>query len=211
MDEIIKEFRSRLVLPAQKPDKAFLLGIIGNLGTGKSTLARMMADKLPGSIIVTADSARFLLKERNLPWGENVRVVVRGVVEGLLKDGYVVIMDGSSAETEEREQIAELATHLGIPVRYVRIKASYETSRERLKAKYDDQSWQSSFERFRIGPTDKMLANLDSRRMLHDQLKDEDIVGLVGVITNDGTQAGLEGQAKQVATAVLRSLSRDSR
>jgi predicted kinase len=206
MNEIIKEFRSRLALPAQKATTPFLLGVIGNLGTGKSTLARMLAKQLPGSVVVTADSARFLLKEQNLPWGDNIRAVVRGVAESMLKDGYAVILDGSNAETQEREQTAELASRLGVPVLYVRIKTAYETSRERLQTKYDDQSWQSSFERFRVGPTDKMLINLDQRRILHDALKDEDIAGLVGVANNDGDRVALEQQAGPLAEKILQSL-----
>jgi predicted kinase len=206
MDELIKEFRSRLVLPARKAAKPFLLGIIGNLSSGKSTLARMLATKLPGSVVITADSARFLLKEQNMPWGDNVRTIVRGVAEGLLKDGYAIILDGSSAELKEREQTAELVSRLSVPVLYIRIKTSYETSRERLKAKYDDQSWQSSFERSRIGLTDKMLINLDERRVLHDALKDEDIVGLVETFNNDGSQAELEQRTGLLAEQVLQSL-----
>ncbi len=206
MEKLIKDFRSRLVLPAQKAAKPFLLGIIGNLGTGKSTLARMLAKQLQGSVVLTADSARYLLKEQNMPWGDNVRALVRGVAEGLLKDGYAVVLDGSNAELKEREQTAELASRLNVPVRYIRITAPYETSRERLKAKYDDQSWQSGFERFRVGPTDKMLANLDSRRALHDALKNEDIIGLVGTVNNDGSQADLEQQVGLLAEKVLQSL-----
>lgn len=206
MDELINDFRSRLVLPAQKAAKPFLLGIIGNLGTGKSMLAKMLASKLPGSVVLTADSARYLLKEQNMPWDDNVRSLVRGVAEGLLKDGYAVILDGSNAELKEREQTEELASRLNVSVRYIRITAPYETSRERLKAKYDDQSWQSSFERFRVGPTDKMLLNLEGRRALHDALKNEDIEGLVGVVVNGGTQAELEQQAEQLAEKVIQSL-----
>jgi predicted kinase len=207
IDKLITEFRSRLTLPAEKAVRPFVLGVIGNLGSGKSTLARMLAGKIRGSVVITADSARFLLKEQEMPWGDNVRAIVRGVADGLLEDGYAVILDGSNAEAREREQTGEVAGRLGMPVRYVRMKVPYEVCRERLKAKYDDALWQSSFERFRVGPTDKMLINLKQRTTFHDSLKDEDIEGLVGVVNNDGDSANLQRQAESVAERILKSLA----
>ena len=207
IQELIKEFRSRLTLPDQKAARPFLLGIVGQLGSGKSTLARMLAARLPGSIVLRADSARFLLKERGMSWGDNVRALVRDVAEGLVKDGYGVILDGSNAEVKEREQNAELALRLGIPIYYVRIRASLEVCRERLKAKYDDSTLVSSFERFRVNTTEKMLANLEERRALHDSLKDEDIMGLVGTVSNDRGRVELERQTESVAKHIIEVLA----
>lgn len=203
---IIQDFLSRLNMPGQKAAKPFILGVIGNLGSGKSTVAKLLAKQLSGVVVVTADSARFLLKEAGLPWGESVRAVVRGVAQQLLQDGYAVILDGSNVETEEREQTAKLAQEQGVPVRYVRVVADYAVYEARLKAKYDDPAWQSSFERFRVGPTDKMLINLAERTKVHDALKDSDIVGLVGTIDNNGSVEKLKPKTADLAAAVLESI-----
>jgi predicted kinase len=206
IDELIESFIARLTLPAIKADTPFIVGIIGNLGSGKSAVARMLTKEIAGSVVLSADSARYLLKEADMPWGDNVRVIVRGAAERLIADGYAVILDGSNAELKEREQTAEAADRLHVPVRYVRITVSAEVARERLKAKYDDPSWESSFERFRVGTTDKMLINFDDRQIVHDSLDDKQIIGLVGVIDNSGSAADLGQQIKPLAHKILQSL-----
>jgi len=204
---IIGGFLSRVQAPPHTHvDRPFLLGVIGNLGSGKSTVAQLLTLHLRGSVVVSANSARYLLKQRGLPWGDNVRHVVREVAHDLLFIGRIVILDGSNADPDERHRNKALGELMGIPVRYIRLKTPYELCRTREQVKYDDQTWISSFEQFRVGSTDRMLLNLDKRRKLHDALRDEDIEGLVGSLTNAGTLEDLESEVRALAPKILASL-----
>ena len=204
---VVTEFLSRVKAPPHTyVHRPFLLGVIGNLGSGKSTVSFLLTLHLHGSVVVSANSARCLLKRRGLPWGLNVLHVVGEVAHDLLFIGRIVILDGSNADPEGRRRNALLGELMGVPVRYIRLKTPYELCRKREQLKYDDPTWISSFEHFRVGPTDKMLLNLDARRAVHDALRDEDIPGLVGTIANAGTFEDLASEVRALAPKILASL-----
>lgn len=207
IEHVTQDFLDRLVLPAEKPSKPFVLGIVGQIGSGKTTIARLIAPELSGTVIVQANSARFLLKEADMPWGDNVRDIVRLATQRLLAQGYAVIFDGSSAEEKDRQNAEQAVAESGAPVFYVRIAISTENAKAREKTKYDDPAWVSSFEDFRVNTTDKMLANIDERAEVHTKLSDSQIPNLLGVLDNNGPKKGLASQLSTILAALQQRLT----
>ncbi len=203
VSQMVQDFLSRLSLPETKADKLFIVATIGLVGSGRTTVARILAEKLNGAVLVQANSARFLLKEAGLPWGENVRQVLKGVATDLLKRDYGIVFDGNASDAEDRDNIEEIAEKTGARVFYVRINIEPELAKQREEQKYNDTSWVSSFENFRVNTTGKMLKNIDDRVELHQKLKSSDIPDLLGEINNEGS---LEELKKQVEGLVLKIL-----
>src|SRR3989344_734438 len=105
LNQFVQDFLLRLSLPEIKADRLFIIATIGLIGSGRSTVAKMFAEKLQGAVLVKSDSARYLLKEKGLSWGENVRQILKGVAIDLLGNGYGIILDGNAADEEDRKNI----------------------------------------------------------------------------------------------------------
>ena len=203
LNQLVQVFLSKLHLPESKADRPFIMATIGLIGSGRTTVAKLMTEKLQGAVLVRSDSARFLLKKKEMPWGDNVRQILKGVVTDLLKRGYGVVFDGNAADEEDRKNISEIASQTGAKVFYVRINIDPEVARERKRAKYDDPSWISSFEDFRVNTTEKILKNLDERIELHQKLKSSEIPNLLGEVNNDGSSEELKKQVDELALKIL--------
>lgn len=201
---MIQDFLSRLKLLVEKADKLFIMATTGLIGSGRTTVAKMMVAKLSGVVLVKSDSARFLLKEAGLPWGDNVRQILKGAALDLLSKGYGVIFDGNAADTEDRKNISEIADQTGASVHYVRINIDPEIAKERKRARYDDSSWVSSFDDFRVNTTEKILKNLEERLKLHKELKSSDIPNLLGEIDNNGSPEELEKQVEKLLAKIKK-------
>lgn len=202
VDQIVRDFLSRLKLPTEKAAKPFVVATIGLIGSGRTTVAKMFTEKLEGAVLVKSDSARYLLKESGLPWGDNVCQILKAVAIDLLGKGYGVVFDGNAADEKDRENISEIVSQTGADVHYVRINIDPELAKERKRARYDDPNWVSSFEDFRVNTTEKILKNLDERIESHKNLKSADIPNLLGEVTNNGSLEELEDQVKELVSKI---------
>lgn len=189
-------------MPTEKADRPFVVATIGLIGSGRSTVAKIFAEKLKGAVLVKSDSARYLLKEAGLPWGDNVRQILKGVAVDLLGKDYGIVFDGNAADEEDRNNISEIASQSGAKVFYIRINIDPELARERKRVRYEDSNWISSFEDFRVNTTEKILKNLDERIDLHKDLKSSDIPNLLGEIDNNGSVDELEKQVEELASKI---------
>jgi len=203
LEQISQNFLSQVQLSAAQAVKPFILATIGLPGSGRTTVAQMIAGKLPGAVLISSDSARYLLKETGLPWGENVRQILKMVAVDLLKKGYGVVFDGNAADEDDRKNIAEIANQTGAKVFYVRININPEMAKERKRAQYENPSWVSGFERFRVNTTEKMLKNIDDRVELHRKLNSADIPNLLGEMENNGSKEELDERVDRLVAKIL--------
>ncbi len=203
--KLSQDFLSRLKLPAKKSDSSFVIAIIGLVGSGRTTVAKRIAECVSGAVLVQSNSARFLLKEAGLPWGENVRQILKEVAKDLLSKGYGVVFDGNASDKEDRKNIYEIVRGTGAKTFYVRITIDPELAKEREQKKYDVPDWISSFEDFRVNTTKKMLKNIDDRIELYRVLRLDQILNLVGDIDNNGTLKDLNQQIDQIVLRIKQS------
>ncbi len=206
LQKVAGDFLARISqkLPSTKPAKLFVVATIGLPGSGRTTVAKMLVEQLAGSVLLPSNSARYLLREADMSWGENVRQVLKYAGQKLLTDGYSLVFDGNAADVEDRKNIEELAKPSGARAWYIKINIDPEVAKAREKAKYDDSSWVSSFEDYRVNTTEKMLANIDERAELHRQLRSSDIPGLAGEVDNNGALDDLKKQVDEIAEKINR-------
>lgn len=206
LQKVAEDFWARIgqKLPGVKPTRPFVVATIGLPGSGRTTVAKILIEQSAGSVLLSSNSARYLLKEAGIGWAENVRQVLKYAGQKLLTDGYGVVFDGNAADEQDRKNIGEIVGSKGSPVWYVRINIDLEIAKARERDKYDNPGWVSSFEDFRVNTTEKMLANIDERAELHRQLKSSDVPGLVGEIDNNGSLDDLKKQVGELAEKINR-------
>lgn len=89
---------------------------------------------------------------------------------------------------------------------YIRITIDPEIAKEREKKKYDDESWISSFDDYRVNTVEKMLQNIENRKELHEKLKTADIPNLAGDVDNNDSLDDLQKQVVLIADKIRASL-----
>jgi len=160
-DDFLKRIQEKL--PAEKADKPFIIGIVGMIGSGRTFLAKTLVENIKGAVLISANSARYLLKEQGLPWGENVYAVLLHAAEGLIKNGYIAIYDGNRVDKDRRESIKELADKLGVKYHLLKIITSEITAEKYLRGKYS-QPPRNTFEDYWPGTdADDIVQNLKER------------------------------------------------
>lgn len=185
IDSLTKNFISRLELPATKPETQTGIFVGGFPNSGKTTAAKEFA-RHTNSVHIQSNSARFLLADAGLSWGENVRLVVTAVLDHFLSRGYSIVLDGMFIGGAEQSVRAELIKKYRLKSFSVAVVCSLENARRRAYRRYSDNK-QSSFEDWRVNPKkfDDWLGSMPERlqRLKELVLRDKSIWTLV----NDGT------------------------
>ncbi|MEL7047562.1 MAG: AAA family ATPase, partial [Pseudomonadota bacterium] len=137
-----------------KPDTAALYAIGGPSGTGKSTLARMIAPKLGrrmGAVHLRSDVVRkelagAALTDR-LPSDHYTPEASKIVYEKLLEQaeitltaGLPVIVDAVFGDPNTRDALADLANRIGVPMKSAWLSGPVETLKTRVTARQGDAS-----------------------------------------------------------------------
>ncbi len=131
-------------LPPQQETTAtpLLLLLSGLPGTGKSHLARKIAEELP-CVIVESDLARKILTGGNPDYtpaeSAFIHRVSRQVIERLLRRGHRVIHDATNLAEWHREQVYRLTTRTHSKLVIVRTIAPEAVVRERLAQRFTNR------------------------------------------------------------------------
>lgn len=137
-------YASRLVWQSGPP---FLLITCGLTGSGKSTLARALSQRL-GAPVLNSDVVRKELAgaqgTRRVAFGADIyspamtaqtySQLAREAEEHLTR-GHGVIVDATFVQRDQREQFAQLASRLGIPLFFIHSSASAAATQARLAAR----------------------------------------------------------------------------
>jgi predicted kinase len=119
--------------------KPVLLLLCGLPGTGKSSLARRLADALP-FVIIESDMVRKMLFPQPRYTAQESRWVHRtchALMAKLLRRGVRVIYDATNLIEYHRELVYRIAERAGARLVVVKTVASEEVVRERLRARQE--------------------------------------------------------------------------
>lgn len=137
-----------------KPRRPRLVAIGGLSGTGKSTIAAILAGRIghtPAARVLRSDVIRKrqfgAAPEQRLPADAYAPEATRQVYETLEREtkavigaGCSVIIDAVSAKPEERAAFAALAQRIGAPFDGIWLEAPAEVLKQRIGARKDDAS-----------------------------------------------------------------------
>jgi predicted kinase len=148
--------KSVLNIPSPAPGQPVLVMLCGLPGTGKSTLARMLADQLP-AVSVESDLVRQMLftpPTYTAVESQRVHKVCHILIGWYLRHYYHVVYDATNLYEHHRRLAYRLAARSGARLTVAQITASDEVVRQRLAPRgcrdlpshipddYSDADWQ---------------------------------------------------------------------
>ncbi len=122
--------------PAVEP--TFIV-VSGLPGTGKSYFCSKLAERLPILILESDALRKTLFPSPTYSWQESSHLfqACHLLIQRLLEKGVSVILDATNLSERYRERLYNIADRLGVKLILVRVEASPEVVRERLKARQE--------------------------------------------------------------------------
>ncbi|MDH4208495.1 MAG: ATP-binding protein, partial [Anaerolineae bacterium] len=140
LDRYVAQVEERLANADETTANPVLVMLTGLPGTGKSHLARRLAEVLP-FVIVESDQVRKTLFPECDYTGEESQWVHRtchAVIEKLLRKGVRVIYDATNLHERHREQVYRLADETQAKLLVVKVVAPEAVASARLQGRRED-------------------------------------------------------------------------
>lgn len=136
-------------------------------GSGKTTVARMVAERLEKTILIQTDAVRGMLSRPNFS-GEESRFVYEGcmaVAKEALRNGYTVFLDGTFMREDYRNEATEKLGRYSTRIDVVYIECGLATALKRNSARRASipvDRLRSIYERFEVP---RRAIRIDSARL----------------------------------------------
>ena len=104
--ECLAEYEKTLVFPPQPKRRLFVLCPVGLVGSGKSTLVKILAEKL-SLVCVSGDDFRKILHDHGLGYA-SVQELLPEITRKYILQGYSVAIDSDCASPRNSTGVAEL-------------------------------------------------------------------------------------------------------
>ncbi len=129
--EIESEYNASLVIPDEKAKIQFFFCPVGLSGTGKSTVARKIAERF-NLVRISSDELRKILKENHYDYSPLKEILFR-TVNALARQGHGIAFDMNCGNPQTKEAAESLAAELGIRAAFVHVTAPEEIVFERFR------------------------------------------------------------------------------
>ena len=132
--QVLRQSLGPLPEPVAHP---VLIALSGLPGTGKSYLARRLAERLPVAVLESDLLRRALFRNPSHAAAESAYLfqAVHRLLEELLRDGIAVLLDATNLEEVHRERLHRSAHRAGVRLILVRVKAPPEVVAQRLEGR----------------------------------------------------------------------------
>jgi len=133
-----KEFLAKLKIQKRKTSKPVIVAFIGLVGSGKSTVAREIAEHIGGTVI-EGDNIRIELRKQEEKY-ERTRAIAENVAIEVLKRGGNVVLDSDFVDEKKRASIREKARKAGVRLVFIRTHCDLDVVVGRVfSANYEDR------------------------------------------------------------------------
>ena len=117
-------YTNKLDIVLRKTKKPLIIGIVGLIGSGKSTIAKELAS-LIGATVVSGDDIRICLRKEKEKY-DNTRLIAENIAEAKIGMGGNVIIDSDFIDQKKRVSLKEKAKKVGAKVIFIRTYADLD-------------------------------------------------------------------------------------
>ena len=117
-------YTNKLDIVLRKTKKPLIIGIVGLIGSGKSTIAKELAS-LIGATVVSGDDIRICLRKEKEKY-DNTRLIAENIAEAKIGMGGNVIIDSDFIDQKKRISLKEKAKKVGAKVIFIRTYADLD-------------------------------------------------------------------------------------
>lgn len=130
--DVIDAFLKKMKLPRAKSGRLFVVGMIGLVGSGKSSVADILAQEL-GAVIVSGDMLRIALRKKKVGF-VHLQAIARRITARVLEQGGSVVVDSDFVDAGKRNEIKKVAKDGGAQMRFVRVVCDHDVIIGRIMA-----------------------------------------------------------------------------
>ena len=132
-----KSFMEKLDISERKTKKPIVVAFIGLIGSGKSSVARELANQI-GATVIEGDDIRIELRKQKERY-ERARAIAEDVALEVIKKGGNIILDSDFVDEKKRASLREKARKAGVRIVFIRTHCDLDVVVGRvLSAPYSD-------------------------------------------------------------------------
>jgi len=139
-EEAKEKYIASLYIPRQKNEKQVVVAMVGLIGSGKSSVAKVLANKLQ-AVTIEGDAIRIFLRKYGADYAK-ARKIAEDVTVHLVGQGCSVVLDSDFIDSKKRASIREVVKKTNARLLFVRTYCDYDVSAGRIiEAKYEQSNF----------------------------------------------------------------------
>jgi predicted kinase len=125
-----ESFLAKLKIQKRKTEKPVIVAIIGLVGSGKSSVARELAEHI-GATIVNGDDVRIELRKQNERY-DRARLLAENIALEIIQQGGDVILDSDFIDPKKRASLREKARKAKVQLVFICTYADFDVVTGRI-------------------------------------------------------------------------------
>lgn len=122
---IVQSFIANTKIPKRKSKRKLAIGIVGLVGAGKTSVAKVLGREL-GAAVIQADAIRLALRKKRTGF-DNVHEIMFAIAKDILKRGGNVILDSDFASKHKQNGLRKIAKDAKATAYFVRVYTDVDT------------------------------------------------------------------------------------